>query len=106
MWGYNTDTSTVASSSKENKKKLNRIKSVKQLNEHSLGMFKTSGQLGNKNDKWKTPFSVLKTNLVFSKTVDKVKSVCTGAVHTVILTSSGVWTMGSNEEGQVKSFFK
>ena len=102
LWGLNINTSTIATSSKENKKKLNRIKSEVFSNsgDQSLGMFKTSGQLGSKTDKWKTPF-VLKPNKAFEKLAKNVLSVSCGATHTVIVTSVGLWTMGANEEGQL-----
>jgi alpha-tubulin suppressor-like RCC1 family protein len=64
-------------------------------------MFKISGQLGTKTERWKTPFPLLKTDPNLSNSIVKVKAVSTGAVHTTILTETGVWTFGSNDEFQL-----
>ena len=65
-------------------------------------MFKISGQLGIKTERWKTPFPLLKTDPLLAKSIVKVKAVSTGAVHTAILTETGVvWTFGSNDEFQL-----
>jgi len=84
-WGYNMNCSLLGLKGPENLKKMSQVND---------STFEVSGQLGlGKSDVYFSPPTVVKG------ITGEIISVSCGSAHTMVLTTTGVWSFGLNDEG-------